>query len=58
MLIHADRLTDPDSPHAPEQLWEWEGPYVHAGLDHGVGHLVSMTTEQTHDSIQIGIEIR
>jgi hypothetical protein len=25
------------------------------GLDHGVGHLVSMTTEKTHDSIQIGV---
>lgn len=38
--------------------------YVHLfrqyffGLDHGVGHLVSMTTEPTYDSIQIGIEIK
>jgi hypothetical protein len=30
MLIHAYRLVYPDSPHAPEQLWEWEAPYVHA----------------------------
>src|SRR2546422_8721935 len=30
----------------------------HLGLDHGVGHLVSMTTEQTNDSRQIGIAIR
>jgi hypothetical protein len=28
------------------------------GLDHGVGHLVSMTTEKTHDSIQRGIATR
>jgi len=28
------------------------------GLDHGVGHLVSMTPEKTHGSISIGIEIR
>ena len=24
MLIHVYRLVDPDSPHAPEMLWEWE----------------------------------
>src|SRR5712691_4144834 len=25
--IHAYRLVYPDRPHAPEMLWEWEGPY-------------------------------
>jgi hypothetical protein len=34
------------------------GSYRTVGLDHGVGHLVSMTTEKTHGSISIGIEIR
>jgi len=28
------------------------------GLDHGVGHLVSMTTEKTPDSLQRGIAFR
>ena len=28
MLIHVYRLVYPDSPHAPEMLWEWERPYV------------------------------
>jgi hypothetical protein len=23
-MIHASRLVSPDSPHAPEMLWEWE----------------------------------
>jgi len=32
--------------------------YYNFGLDHGVGHLVSMTTEKTQDSIAIGIAIR
>ena len=29
--------------------------YRQYGLDHGVGHLASMTTEQTSDAIQIEI---
>ena len=32
--------------------------YCPQGLDHGVGHLVSMTTEPTHDSLQRGIAIK
>src|SRR3989454_6467682 len=32
--------------------------YYNFGLDHGVGPLVSMTTEKTQDSIAIGIAIR
>jgi hypothetical protein len=28
MPIHAYRLVYPDSPHAPEMLWEWEEPYI------------------------------
>jgi hypothetical protein len=27
-MIHAYRLRYPDSPHAPEMLWEWERPYI------------------------------
>jgi len=27
MPIHAYRLEYPDSPHAPERLWEWEKPH-------------------------------
>ena len=27
-MLHAYRLTYPDSPHAPEMLWEWEEPYI------------------------------
>src|SRR2546425_7436411 len=26
--IHASRLVYPDSPHAPEMLWEWERPHI------------------------------
>ena len=33
-------------------------PNAFAGFDHGVGHLVSMTTEKTHASIQRGIAPR
>src|SRR5712691_4103786 len=28
-VLHAYRLIYPDSPHAPEMLWEWEEPYIH-----------------------------
>jgi|KBSSwiStaDraftv2_1062776.scaffolds.fasta_scaffold1008404_2 hypothetical protein len=28
MPIHAYRLVSPDSPPAPEMLWEWEGPSI------------------------------
>ena len=28
MPIHAYRLVYPDSPHAPEMLWEWEEPHI------------------------------
>ena len=28
MPIHAYRLVYPDSPHAPEMLWEWERPSI------------------------------
>jgi hypothetical protein len=28
MPIHVYRLVYPDSPHAPEMLWEWERPYI------------------------------
>jgi hypothetical protein len=27
-MLHAYRLIYPDSPHAPETLWESEGPYI------------------------------
>jgi len=27
-MIHAYRLLYPDSPSAPEMLWEWEEPYI------------------------------
>jgi hypothetical protein len=27
-MLHAYRLVYPDSPHAPEMLWEWERPYI------------------------------
>jgi hypothetical protein len=27
-VLHAYRLVYPDSPHAPEMLWEWERPYI------------------------------
>ena len=27
-MLHAYRLVYPDSPHAPEMLWEWERPYL------------------------------
>ena len=27
-MLHAYRLTYPDSPHAPEMLWEWERPSI------------------------------
>ena len=26
LVIHSYRLVYPDSPHAPEMLWEWERP--------------------------------
>ena len=26
--IHAYRLRYPDSPHAPEMLWEWDRPHI------------------------------
>jgi hypothetical protein len=28
MPIHAYRLEYPDSPHAPEMLWEWQKEYI------------------------------
>src|SRR3989454_3474346 len=33
MPIHAYRLVYPDSPHAPEMLWEWEEPYIQLLID-------------------------
>ena len=27
-MLHASRLTYPDSPHAPEMLWEWDKVHV------------------------------
>jgi hypothetical protein len=30
--------------------------YGYYGVDHGVGHLISMTTEKTHDAIQRGLQ--
>lgn len=27
-MLHAYRLVYPDSPHAPEMLWEWQEPYI------------------------------
>ena len=27
-MLHAYRLIYPDSPHAPERLWEWEKEHV------------------------------
>ena len=33
MPIHAYRLVYPDSPHAPERLWEWEEPYIQLLID-------------------------
>jgi hypothetical protein len=27
-MLHAYRLVYPDSPHAPETLWEWERPHI------------------------------
>src|SRR5712691_2105934 len=27
-MLHAYRLVYPDSPHAPEILWEWEEPHI------------------------------
>jgi hypothetical protein len=27
-MLHAYRLVYPDSPHAPEMLWEWERPFI------------------------------
>ena len=33
MPIHAYRLVYPESPHAPEMLWEWEEPYIQMLID-------------------------
>ena len=27
-MIHASKLVSPDSPHAPEMLWEWEQLHI------------------------------
>ena len=32
--VHAYRLRYPDSPNAPEMLWEWEDPYINHLLWH------------------------
>ncbi len=32
-MLHAYRLVYPDSPHAPEMLWEWEEPYIQMLID-------------------------
>jgi hypothetical protein len=46
-------------PLLPSTLANMRSPGItENGLDHGVGHLVSMTTEKTQDSLQIGIAIR